>query len=98
VERRVRPALADARKHEQFENIMIDITGGPRAFAREGLHLEEETNLHRAVLGIAAGVIPQPGAPYRLGPEAGVTSAVFNRDAVRLPTRAAALRTFSAGM
>jgi pimeloyl-ACP methyl ester carboxylesterase len=98
LDRRIRPALADARKHEQYENIIIDITGGPRAFAREGIHLEEETNFHRAVLGIAAGVIPQPEAPYRLGPASGVTSAVFNRDAVRVPTRAAALRTFSEGM
>ena len=36
---------SDASTHALFENIMIDLTWrSSRAFAREGFHLEEETN------------------------------------------------------
>ena len=35
---------------------MISLTGGPRAFAREGFRIEEETNWRRAELLVAAGL------------------------------------------
>jgi pimeloyl-ACP methyl ester carboxylesterase len=34
---RILPALQDLAAHERFESIMLDLTGGPRAFDREGL-------------------------------------------------------------
>ena len=65
IEQRIRPALADPQQHALFENILIDLTGGPRAFDREGIHDEEETNWRRATLGVAAHLFPPRDAPYR---------------------------------
>ncbi len=98
IEQRIQPALDDPAKHMLFENIMIDLTGGPRAFAREGLHLEEETNWRRAGVLVAAQLAPQRDEPYELGLDAGVTSEEFNRNAIELPTNDAAFSAFSEGM
>lgn len=98
IAQQVRPALRDPQKHTQFENILIDLTGGPRAFAREGIHLEEDTNWTRVSLLVAAGLVPPRDTPYRLGPGSDVTSADFNENAIRLPANEAALSTFTEGM
>ena len=68
IDDRILPALRDPRAHERFEEIMVDLTGGPRAFDREGIHLEEETNWRRVRLLVAAGLAPNrdttvPDAP-----------------------------------
>ena len=47
---RILPALRDPDVHRRFEDIMIALTGGPRAFDREGFDVEEETNWRRAEL------------------------------------------------
>ena len=70
IEQRIRPALADPQQHALFENILIDLTGGPRAFDREGIHVEEETNWRRATLGVAAQLFPPRDAPYDSVPSA----------------------------
>ena len=64
---RIRPALRDPHAHARFENIMIDLTGGPRAFDREGFRVEEETNWRRAELlvGARARAEPRHGLPAR---------------------------------
>ncbi len=96
--RRVWPALQDPEAHARFEDIVIDLTGGPRPFAREGLHQEEETNRQRGVLLASAGLVPPRDTPYRLGPTSTVPSGDFARAAVELPVDAAALATFTRGM
>lgn len=97
IERRIRPALDDPEAAARFEDLMIDLTGGPRAFAREGIQIEEETNWRRASLLVATRLVPPRDAPYELRADAGVTSRAFNRDAVRLPTDDAALSRFADG-
>jgi pimeloyl-ACP methyl ester carboxylesterase len=97
VQDRILPALQDPVLHERWQNIMLELTGGPRAFDREGLHLEEDTNWPRAQLIVAARLAPNAGKTYRLGPLSNVSSDEFNRAAIRLPTNDELLRTFIEG-
>ncbi len=76
---------------------MIDLTGGPRALDREGIHAEEDTNWRRVELLVGAGLAPNRDTTYRLGPRRGVSSDTFNRTAIRLPTNDDALRSFVDG-
>ena len=97
VDERIRPALDDPERRALFDRIMVDLTGGPRAFAVEGIHDEEDTNFERARLLAGTGLAPQPETPYRLGPDSPVTSEELNRAAVVVPT-ADSYDEFSAGM
>ena len=94
---RIRPALRDPRLHRRFEDIMLDLTGGPRAFDREGSRIEEDTNWRRTELAVSAGIALNRNTIYRLGPSSGVPSETFNRAVVRLPVNEDFLRTFVAG-
>jgi hypothetical protein len=98
VDGRILPAVRTAAGRARLEDIMIDLTGGPRAFDREGLDLEWNTKWQRARLLVAAGVVPHRDVPYRLGPVSRVTSADFNAKAITLKTHDDAFRTFSQGM
>jgi pimeloyl-ACP methyl ester carboxylesterase len=97
IDERIRPALDDPDKRAVFDRIMVDLTGGPRAFAVEGIHDEEDTNFERASLIVAAQLTPHRAAPYRLGPDNPTTSEEFNRDAIVLSTSDAS-DEFSHGM
>lgn len=97
IRQRILPALQDPAKHRLFEDIMVDLTGGPRLFARQGFHLEEETNWALADRVIAARLGANTDRVYDLGPDAGVTGDGFNRAAVRLSPDAALLARFSGG-
>jgi pimeloyl-ACP methyl ester carboxylesterase len=94
VRERIRPALRDPKVRQRFEDIMLDLTGGPRAFGREGFRYEENTNWRRASLAVAAGIAPNSGTKYRLGPASDMTSDEFNEAVVRLPVNDENLRTF----
>ena len=94
---RILPALRDPVAHERFENIVLDLTGGPRAFDREGFRLEEDTNWRRGEILVGAGLAPNRDTTYRLGPLSTVTSDDFNRTVVRLPTNDQLLRTLLEG-
>jgi hypothetical protein len=94
---RIRPALEDPRARQQFENIVLDLTGGPRRFGREGFRAEEETNWRRVGLSVAAGVAPNRDTNYHLGPLSDVSDEEFNRDVIRLPTNKELLRDFTEG-
>ena len=94
---RIRPALRDSSAHARFENIVVDLTGGPRAFDREGFRVEEETNWRRAELLVVSGLAPNRNTVYRLGPLSDVTSAAFNRSVIRLRTNDRMLRSFVDG-
>jgi hypothetical protein len=76
---------------------MVSLTGGPRAFAREGFRMEEETNWLRAELVVAAGIARNRHTVYRLGPPSPVASREFNRAVIRFRTNPAARRSFLAG-
>jgi hypothetical protein len=97
IDERIRPALDEPDKRAMFDRIMVDLTGGPRAFAVEGIHDEEDTNFGRARLIVAARLAPPRHARYRLGPDNPVTSTEFNRDAIVIPT-GAGYDEFSEGM
>jgi pimeloyl-ACP methyl ester carboxylesterase len=97
VRDRILPVLQDPAKHAEFEKILVDLTGGPRAFAREGIHLEEETNWRRAEQVVAVGIAPPRETPYRLGPTSTVSSRTFNRGAITLPTDPVLLQRFVDG-
>lgn len=94
---RILPALRDPDVEKRFEDIMIDLTGGPRAFDREGFRLEEDTNWRRAQQLVSLGLAPNQATLYHLGPLSTVTSEAFNRAVIRIPTNAALLRAFVQG-
>lgn len=93
---RIRPALEEPRAREQFEDIVLDLTGGPRRFGREGLRAEEETNWRRVELSVSAGLALNRET-YDLGPLSDVTDDEFNRDVIRLPVSEELLRGFTEG-
>jgi pimeloyl-ACP methyl ester carboxylesterase len=97
VEDRMRPALRDPQVHEQFEDILIDLTGGRRPFAREGIHAEEETNWERSQLLVSAKLARNQDRTYRLGPVSDITSEEFNRAVIRLTTNDEARQAFLDG-
>jgi len=97
IDSRILPALDDPTGHAQFEDIMIELTGGPRMFDREGFHLEEETNWSRARPVVAARIASNAATDYELGSDAPVTSETFNRDVVRFTTEDALFTTFVEG-
>ena len=97
IDKRIRPALDDPTNRARFEALMIDLTGGPRAFDRAGLRDEEGTNWERAELLVSAQLAAPRTTPYELGPGSGVSSEAFNRAAIRVPTDREAFRAFTAG-
>ena len=97
VRDRILPALRDPVAHERFERIVLDMTGGPRAFDREGFRLEEDTNWRRGELLVAAHLAPNRDTEYHLGPLSTVSSDEFNRGVLRLPTNDQLLRSFLEG-
>ena len=91
------PALRVPDVHRRFVDIMIALTGGPRAFDREGFEVEEETNWRRTELTVTAQIAPNRDTKYRLGPPTTVTSDEFNKAVIRLPINRQALHEFLAG-
>lgn len=91
------PALRVPDVHRRFVEIMIALTGGPRAFDREGFELEEETNWRRAELIVTGEISNNRDTEYHLGPPTTVTSDEFNRAVIRLPVNRRMLDAFVAG-
>ncbi|MDQ1433856.1 MAG: hypothetical protein QOF59_672 [Actinomycetota bacterium] len=98
IDTRILPALERPAARTRFENIVIDLTGGPRAFDNEGIGLEWQTKWRRARLLVSARLVPPRTEPYRLGPTSDVTSSDFNAQAIRLHTDEPGLRAFSSGI
>ncbi len=98
IEQRIRPALDDPASRARFEALMIDLTGGPRAFDREGFRDEESTNWERAGLLLSAGLAAPRTTPYQLGGSSGVSSEAFSRAALRVPTDREAFAEFTKGL
>jgi len=94
---RIRPALEDPATHTQFENIMTDLTGGPRSFDREGFLSEEGTNWERSTPLVTAHIAPNNPARYPLGEGSGIPNEVFDRAAIRLSVNEELLDTFLEG-
>jgi hypothetical protein len=97
IDERIRPALEDPGNRAIFDSIMVDVTGGLRAYAVEGIHDEMDTNFDRARVAVAAGFAPPRDEPYQLGPDSFVTSDEFNREAIVIPP-SKAYEDFSEGM
>src|SRR5688572_9305014 len=76
---------------------MIDLTGGPRDYAREGFRTEEQTNWRRGEWVLAAQLASNVDVKYSLGPTSDVSSDHFNEFAIRLPANDALLREFMEG-
>jgi pimeloyl-ACP methyl ester carboxylesterase len=93
----LRAGLRPPDVHRRFEDIMIALTGGPRAFDREGFELEEETNWRRLELSVTAQIASNRDTKYDLGSFEGVTSAEFNRAVIRLPVNRQARHNFLTG-
>jgi pimeloyl-ACP methyl ester carboxylesterase len=94
---RILSALQDPAAHDRFENIMIDLTGGPRAFDREGFHFEEETNWRRSQIVVTSHLAPNADTTYRLGPLSTVSSDEFNRAVIRFPVNEELFHAFTDG-
>src|SRR5829696_525481 len=93
---RIRPALRDPRLRDRFQRIMVDLSGGPRPFDREGIRAEEETDWQRAELVVSTGVVPHHDSPYHLGPTSEVDEDEFNRAAIVLRTNDDRLQAYVA--
>ncbi len=101
VTNRLVPLLADEAARERFENIVIDLTGGPRPFAREGVRRRAGPNLELVGSAVGAGLdvlglFDNQDRVYALGPLSDVSSEEFNAAAIRA-SGSEFLETFTAG-
>jgi pimeloyl-ACP methyl ester carboxylesterase len=81
---RIVPTLQDPAKQRQFANIMLDLTGGPRAFDYEGLLAEDATNWDRTRILTATRLFDNRTREYPLGPLSNASSEAFSREAIRV--------------
>jgi len=81
---RIVPTLQDPAKQRQFANIMLDLTGGPRAFDYEGLLAEDATNWDRTRILTATRLFDNRAREYPLGPLSDASSEAFSREAIRV--------------
>lgn len=84
INERIVPALKDPVRREQFEGLVVALTGGPRPFDRLGIHLEEKTNWFRSGILIAARLGTNIGRTYALAPGGRISSEDFNRGVIRM--------------
>jgi pimeloyl-ACP methyl ester carboxylesterase len=97
IRERIRPALREPKAREQFERIVIDLTGGPRRFDREGIRDEEETNWRRGTLLVESLAASNRDTEYRLPGGGSPTSDEYNRRVIRFRTNDAFRRTLLEG-
>jgi pimeloyl-ACP methyl ester carboxylesterase len=93
----IRAALDDPTAHERWVNLMIDLSGGPRAFATEGFLLEEETNWLRAEQQVTIGLARNTSRDYQMNALSGVDSEEFNRSAIRIPGNEGVIANWTRG-
>jgi hypothetical protein len=87
--RRILPALASDDVQSKFQRLWIAITGGPRPFGIAGLGARELADLDLGRRYIDEGLVDNESRSYDLGSSAGVSSAAFNEQAIRIkPGRA----------
>ena len=94
---RIVPALDDPAKRETFEDLLIGMTGGSRAFDRMGIHAEELTNWGRSSILVASRIGMNADRTYALAPGTSVSATDFNRGVIRLADESARLASFVAG-
>lgn len=83
IETKIKPALEDPERHSEFQSILLDLTGGPRAFDREGFDIEEASNWERASLLVSLQLAHNEDVQYELGPLSKTSTADFNAGVVR---------------
>ncbi len=84
IAERIAPALAETATRDRLVDIVIDLTGGPRAFDREATIAQISSNFQFVELSIPAGLYGNPDTVYELGPLSSVTSEEFNAGAIRV--------------
>ncbi|MGQ0832305.1 MAG: hypothetical protein ACT4OV_11560 [Microthrixaceae bacterium] len=85
VDDTIRPALRDPEARRVFEAVLVELTGGPRPFAVDGLRATQDVNWRRAVISASARVMPPREEPYRFHPGSGLDEADFNATAITPP-------------
>lgn len=96
IAERIEPALEDPETLDTFVDIVTDLTGGPRPFAREGALDQIDANFGFAATALGAGIYGNAGRVYELGPQSDVSDEAFNDGAIRIEA-GDFLRTFSEG-
>ena len=94
---RIRPALDDPAKQQEFEDILIGMTGGERPFDREGLRAEDATNWLRTGILLSAQLIDNATRTYQLPASLGVTAPDFNSRVIRITADSDRLASFNDG-
>jgi pimeloyl-ACP methyl ester carboxylesterase len=94
---RIVPALEEPLRREAFEQILVGMTGGPRAFDRMGIRAEELTNWTRAAILIPFRLGTNGDRQYALAPGNVISSADFNAGTIRVPQDDANMLNFVAG-
>lgn len=97
IRERIIPALRDAAAHRRFEDTVIALTGGPRAFDREGIWLEEQGNWERTAIVLGLRLISNRNRSYELRGVDAAEASALNRAAVRMDADPAAWRAFTKG-
>ncbi len=80
---RIQPALADAASRKRWEDIVIDLSGGPRPFDREGLRVGFDQIWGYAASTVTAGLLNNADRVYTFSSNAVVSADDFNARAVR---------------
>ncbi len=81
---RILPALEDPIAHSQFEDLVINLTGGPRPFDHEGFLIWEQWTWDRSQGALDGALLDNRETVYRLGPLSDVSSDAFNAAAIRI--------------
>ena len=82
---RIIPAMEDPETYGRFQDIVIDLTGGPRPFDREGVDVDiQYLNMWtNSELAVSTRLFGNADKVYELGPASGVSSEEFNEAAIR---------------
>ncbi len=96
VDARILPAVEDPATHDRFENLVIDLTGGPRPFDHQGFVWRETANWEASEQILAPGLFDNQETVYELGTLSDVSGEEFNAAAIRVAA-GAAQELFTAG-
>jgi pimeloyl-ACP methyl ester carboxylesterase len=94
IEDRIKPAIEPSRAHRRFEDLVVALTGGPRAFARAGVHREEALNWQRAETLVSARLGPTDPPRLRTTVD-GVAPRQFERARIRVPSDPTGIESFA---
>lgn len=94
---RIAPALNDPSARRTFEDTLIGLTGGTRAFDSLGIHSEEATNWSRSAILVPFRLGMNEGRDYGFAPGTAVSEAAFDAGVIRVPENEDQMASFIAG-